>query len=102
MLIGGSECSFATTSDGRSESSGIGTSTIGPPSPAGVPPAVSGKLRLVTTKLYTLLGWFAWQGISILAKRKLGQNKVKLGAAATVAAVLVGGALAAKAASDES
>jgi hypothetical protein len=56
----------------------------------------------MTTKLYTLLGWFAWQGISILAKRKLGQNKVKLGAIATVAAVLVGGALAAKAASDES
>jgi hypothetical protein len=63
---------------------------------------VSGKLRLVMTKLYTLLGWFAWQGISILVRRKLGQNKVKLGAAATVAAILVGGALAAKAASEES
>jgi hypothetical protein len=56
----------------------------------------------MTTKVYTLLGWFAWQGISILVKRKLGQNKVKLGAAATVAAVLVGGVLAAKSASDES
>src|SRR3954452_5462299 len=33
MLIGGSECSFATTSDGRPESSGIATSTIDPPSP---------------------------------------------------------------------
>ena len=55
----------------------------------------------MTTKLYTLLGRFAWQGISILVKRKLGQNKVKLGAAATVAAVLVGGVLAAKSASDE-
>jgi hypothetical protein len=50
------------------------------------------------TKAYVLLGWFAWQGITILAKRKLGQNKVKLGASATVAAVLVGGVLAAKAA----
>jgi hypothetical protein len=56
----------------------------------------------VTTKLYTLLGWFAWQGISILVKRKLAQNRVKLGAAATVAAVVVGGVLAARAASDES
>ena len=55
----------------------------------------------MTTKLYTLLGWFAWQGISILLRRKLADNKVKLGAA-TVAAVLVGGVLAAKSASDES
>jgi hypothetical protein len=55
----------------------------------------------MTTKLYTLLGRFAWQGISILGKRKLAQNRVKLGAAATVAAVGVGGLLAAKAASDE-
>jgi hypothetical protein len=53
------------------------------------------------TKLYTLLGWFAWQGISILIRRKLAQNKVKLGAVATVAAVLVGGVLAAKASSDD-
>ena len=55
----------------------------------------------MTTKLYTLLGWFAWQGISILLRRKLAQNKVKLGAVATVAAVLVGGVLAAKASSDD-
>lgn len=53
------------------------------------------------TKLYMLLGWFAWQGISILLRRKLAQNKVKLGAVATVAAVLVGGVLAAKASSDD-
>ena len=55
----------------------------------------------MTTKLYTLLGWFAWQGISILLRRKLAQNKVKLGAVATVAAVLVGGVLAAKASSED-
>jgi hypothetical protein len=54
------------------------------------------------TKLYTLLGWFAWQGISILVKRAVAKNKMKLGAAATVIAVLVGGVLAARAASDES
>jgi len=53
------------------------------------------------TKVYTLLGWFAWQGINILVRRAVAQNKVKLGAAATVAAVLVGGALAAKASSDD-
>jgi len=53
------------------------------------------------TKLYTALGWFAWQGIAIVARRKLAQNKVKLGAAATVIAVLVGGMLAAKPSSDD-
>ena len=56
----------------------------------------------MTTKLYTLLGWFAWQGINILVRRKMAQNRVKLGAAATVAVVVVGGVLAAKAASDDS
>jgi hypothetical protein len=49
------------------------------------------------TKAYTMLGWAAWQGIVILVKRKLGTNKVKLGAAATVLGVLVAGAAAAKA-----
>jgi hypothetical protein len=49
------------------------------------------------TKAYTMLGWMAWQGFLIVARRKLGTNKVKLGAAATVLGVLVAGALAAKA-----
>ena len=53
------------------------------------------------TKAYTALGWAAWQGIVILAKRKLGTNKVKLGAAATVLGVLVAGVLAAKTSGDE-
>jgi hypothetical protein len=48
------------------------------------------------TKVYTMLGWAAWQGIVILAKRKLGTNKVKLGAAATVLGVLAAGVAAAK------
>ena len=39
----------------------------------------------------------AWQGFMIVARRKLGANKVKLGAAATVVGVLVAGVLAAKA-----
>jgi hypothetical protein len=49
------------------------------------------------TKVYTVLGWFAWQGITTVARRKLGKNKVKLGAAATVFAVLAAGLVAAKA-----
>ena len=56
------------------------------------------------TKGYTVLGWVAWQVITRIAKRKMGQNKVKLGAAATVLAVLVAGLAAARAAtsSDDS
>ena len=53
------------------------------------------------TRAYTTLGWMAWQGFLIIARRKLGTNKVKLGAAATVAGVLVAGAVAAKAGSGD-
>jgi hypothetical protein len=49
------------------------------------------------TKAYTVLGWMAWQGAIVVLKRKLGTNKLKLGAAATVVGVLVAGLLAAKA-----
>jgi len=52
-------------------------------------------------KGYTLLGWLTWQGIKTVARRKLSQDKVKLGAAATVLLVLVAGLGAAKAASDD-
>ena len=52
-------------------------------------------------KGYTVLGWFTWQGIKTVAKRKLSEDRVKLGAAATVALVLVAGLGAAKAASDD-
>ena len=52
------------------------------------------------TKAYTTLGWMAWQGIVIVVRRKLGTNKVKLGAAATVLGVLGAGAVAAKIASN--
>lgn len=55
----------------------------------------------MTTKGYTVLGWLAWQVISRVARRKLEQNKVKLGAAATVLAVLAAGLLAAKASSSD-
>jgi hypothetical protein len=55
----------------------------------------------MTTKGYTVLGWLAWQIITRVAKRKIQQNKVKLGAAATVFAVVAAGLLAAKTASSD-
>ena len=53
------------------------------------------------SKGYTVLGWLVWQIATRVAKRKMAQNKVKLGAAATVLLVLVAGLAAAKAASGE-
>jgi hypothetical protein len=50
-------------------------------------------------KGYTLLGWLTWQGIKTVATRKLGQNKAKLGGAATALGLLVAGVVAAKVAS---
>ena len=55
----------------------------------------------MTTKGYTVLGWLAWQVISRVAKRKIAQNKVKIGAAATVFAVIAAGILAARATSSD-
>ena len=43
------------------------------------------------TKLYTVLGYLTWEGVKLVVSRKLRQNRVKMGAAATVAAVLVAG-----------
>ena len=48
---------------------------------------------------YTLLGWLTWQGIKTVGKRKMGQNKAKIGAAATVLLLLIGGIAAARATS---
>jgi uncharacterized membrane protein len=53
----------------------------------------------MTTKGYTVMGWLAWQVLSRVLGRKLSQNKVKLGAAATVLAVVGAGVVAARAAS---
>jgi hypothetical protein len=55
----------------------------------------------MNTKGYTVLGWIVWQIVSRVAKRKIVQNRVKLGAAGVVALVLVGGVLAAKSGSDD-
>ena len=49
-------------------------------------------------KGYTVLGWVAWQIASRFAKYKMGQSKVKLGAAVTVLGVLAAGVAAARAA----
>jgi hypothetical protein len=54
----------------------------------------------MTTKGYTVLGWLTWQAISRVAKWKIAENKVKIGAAATVFAVIGAGILAARATSD--
>jgi hypothetical protein len=55
----------------------------------------------MTTKGYTVLGWLAWQILSRVVGRTVAQNKVKLGAAATVFAVIAGGILAARASSGD-
>jgi len=51
----------------------------------------------MNTKSYTVLGWVVWQIGSRVAKKKIEQNKLQLGAAGVVAAVVVGGLIAAKA-----
>jgi uncharacterized iron-regulated membrane protein len=53
------------------------------------------------SKGYTVLGWLTWQIATRVAKWKMSQNKVKLGAVATVLLVLAAGLAAAKAASGE-
>jgi hypothetical protein len=54
-------------------------------------------------KGYTLLGIVAWEGIKLVLRRKVGQNRGKIGAAATVLLVVIGGlAIARATASDES
>jgi hypothetical protein len=55
----------------------------------------------MSSKGYTVLGWAVWQIATRVAKRKLAQNKVKVGAAATVLLVLAAGLAAAKASSGD-
>jgi hypothetical protein len=55
----------------------------------------------VTHRGYTILGWLVWQIGSRVAKRKMAQNRVKLGAAGVVLLVLLAGIAAAKAGSGE-
>ena len=53
------------------------------------------------TKGYTVLGWLVWQLASRVAKKKIAQNRMKLGAAGVVALVMVLGLAAAKSGSDD-
>jgi hypothetical protein len=53
-------------------------------------------------RAYTALGFLTWEGIKVVLRRKVGQNRAKIGAAATVLLVLIGGLAIAKAtASDD-
>jgi hypothetical protein len=47
-------------------------------------------------KGYTVLGWAVWQIGQRVAKKKMAENRAKLGAVGVIALVLVGGILAAK------
>lgn len=51
---------------------------------------------MIGTRGYTVLGWVVWQITSRVAKKKMRQNRVKLGAIGVIALVLVGGVLAAR------
>ena len=53
------------------------------------------------TKGYTVLGWAVWQVATRVAKRKMVQNRAKLGALAVIALVLIGGVIAAKHETDD-
>ena len=48
------------------------------------------------SKGYTVLGWTVWQVATRVAKRKMVQNRAKLGALGVIALVLIGGVIAAK------
>jgi uncharacterized membrane protein len=50
----------------------------------------------MSSKSYTVLGWVVWQIASRVAKRKVSQNRTKIGAAAAVVLVLVLGLAAAR------
>jgi hypothetical protein len=55
----------------------------------------------MTTRGYTVLGWIVWQIASRVAKRKLAQNRAKIGAVAAILLVLIGGLLAARSGSSD-
>ena len=55
----------------------------------------------MSSKGYTVLGWAVWQIGSRVARRKLAQNRAKVGAAAVVLLVLIAGLAAARAGSGD-
>ncbi len=50
----------------------------------------------MNSKGYSILGWIVWQVGARVAKRKMAQNRAKLGAAGVIALVVLGGILAAR------
>jgi hypothetical protein len=50
----------------------------------------------MSSRSYTVLGWIVWQIASRVAKKKIRQNRTKVGAAAVVMLVLVLGVAAAR------
>src|SRR5438067_12769670 len=50
----------------------------------------------MSTKGYTVLGWAVWQIGSRVAKRKIAQNRAKIGAAGVILLVVLGGIAAAR------
>jgi hypothetical protein len=52
-------------------------------------------------KSYTVLGWITWQVASRVAKRKMAQNKLKLGVGAGILLALVAALVAAWATGDD-
>lgn len=55
----------------------------------------------MSSKGYTILGWIVWQVGSRVAKRKMGNNRAKLGAAGVVALALIGGLIASRSGGDD-
>ena len=53
-------------------------------------------MSAMNSRGYTVLGWIVWQVGSRVAKRKMAQNRVKLGAAGVIGLAVVGGILAAR------
>jgi hypothetical protein len=51
----------------------------------------------MSSKGYEVLGWVVFRLASIIVKRKIADNRAKIGAAGVVALVLVAGLAAAKA-----
>ena len=55
----------------------------------------------MSTRGYTILGWLVWQVGSRVARRKMAQNRAKLGALGIVAVVLLAGIAAARSGSGD-
>jgi len=55
----------------------------------------------MNSRSYSILGWVVWQIGSRVVKRKMTQNRTKLGAVGVIALVLVGGVLAARGDSED-